>query len=1103
MSDANARKNSSGGLKFAAFTLGVTAIICGLSFGYAHLTRPLFEFETPEPIGNLAGTSTAPAPQPSHNRRSAEQFLEDEPWAQTANYQLRNDQAVLFTNAWETVEDDHAIRMRPFAMILQGTGGGENGGEDTRPITVTAASAYLRFQGAVRIADSNPGRIQFGALEGPVTIRGKDGLLISGSNFAFDEQTQKIWSDERIEFQYGPHHGKGRGVEIDLFRAGPAEAFETVAFSGLGRIHVRREVDTHLATTGTTLPGTDAAATTDRKTSEEATDESSGGDESDKPIRVVSDGPFEFDPATNVASFSENVRVYRPVDDGAPDTLHCNTLTIELSPKDDESEEAAQRRREELANLPPGEVAGQPVDPGLSPQKLIAVGSPLAVSSPTNDTKIFAETATYDVANGTLVFDSSVPVRVLRGPSLLTSGRVVVRHTDSGSFTDIDCLEGGSMRQLDPETGELDFDARWKDQMNVRNGVGGEGQLTITMIKDVLVRRPGQQFALAGQTVTMYADSVEGDPSDALISDASAPIDEESTSNFEPSKMVARDQVSLISPQLLAQTDLLEVDFVPAADPVASPPRPLKPDSGRRLEPLGGLLQNDRNIGFASVADSPTNVAAPRQAQRVTALKPSDEPLEDPYRMVADKIVVTVERKPNSSSLDATSQGEDETEQSDQIRKIVTTGHVQMWKKRPDNEEFRIIGDQLIVRRQPDGTQLADVMGKPAHVRDRGAHIQADMISLDRGANRAWVDGAGLLELPVKQSSSGAELDEPGRLDVWWTESMNFDGREAHFVGEVRTIMDDDRLICSEMTVRLTERISFAENGPGLDGGGPLGGSSQKSNSITTTSATAVTGNESPIEPADDSEDEGPQVESIVCTRGVEVDGYEFEEGVQKGTRRAKFWEFQVDNVTGKTTAKGPGWVKLWRRGERDRANLSVEATVVANTTVEKNEANWEFTRVDFSGNMSGRIGKNGQVTDGPQTATFHGGVQILYGPVPDGTATIEPEALPPEGGWMRCRSLQVTQKKGEEGKAATIELLAAGNAELEGRSFYARADTISYDESKEMYILRSLGDRWSTIWRQAKIGGKYSRADARTFKFIPSKNHLVSDQTRALDGLR
>ena len=82
--------------------------------------------------------------------------------------------------------------------------------------------------------------------------------------------------------------------------------------------------------------------------------------------------------------------------------------------------------------------------------------------------------------------------------------------------------------------------------------------------------------------------------------------------------------------------------------------------------------------------------------------------------------------------------------------------------------------------------------------------------------------------------------------------------------------------------------------------------------------------------------------------------------------------------------------------------------------------------------------------------------------------------------------------------------MLANGNAEMEGqnREFHGMADTISYDESKGMFMLRSIGTRKATIWRQTRPGAEPSRAEAQRMEFIPSRNDLKTFGTSGVEGL-
>ena len=283
--------------------------------------------------------------------------------------------------------------------------------------------------------------------------------------------------------------------------------------------------------------------------------------------------------------------------------------------------------------------------------------------------------------------------------------------------------------------------------------------------------------------------------------------------------------------------------------------------------------------------------------------------------------------------------------------------------------------------------------------------------------------------------------------------------------------MNTHRMNCQEMHVVLTERLLFTTD-------------------------------------EDDDDDQQPEIHYILCREGVDVESYEYRDGKLIEISRARFWDFRLNQRTGKTLALGPGWIKRWRHREGNRVGLSSVATVRANQPLEQETAGWKYTRIDFAGTSDGNTKQ--------KFATFHDRVQIVYGPVDRPDEIVDPDSLPKNGGWMRCQTLQVDQHEESDGGAGHMKLLSRGDVELEGRAFHARSDSvsneesryharadfISYDESKDLYLLRSLGNRKAKIWRQKKIGGNYSPAVAQRMEFIPARDYLRLDDATEVSGI-
>ena len=313
------------------------------------------------------------------------------------------------------------------------------------------------------------------------------------------------------------------------------------------------------------------------------------------------------------------------------------------------------------------------------------------------------------------------------------------------------------------------------------------------------------------------------------------------------------------------------------------------------------------------------------------------------------------------------------------------------------------------MERLPNGSQQAEA----AEIHDQDASLYGQTVRLDRRENKAWVDGEGLIRLPVKNDPNGKLLATARKLDVWWTERMVFDGLAANFYGDVRTILNDDHMYCDEMEVRFTKRFDFASAG---GRGAVLPG------------ATPKTANE-PGKQLTETDPDRPDVAEVFCRHGVEVMGYEYEGEKLLSVRQAKFWQFHLDRTTGNTKAEGPGWIDLFRRGNGNHAGLAADNAVRANAPIQQESEQWEYLHVDFGGTSLGNINH--------RSNTFHDDVKVVYGPTKDPNHKLRPDELPPDAGWMTCQLLTVTQRQPTEPEAKPYtELIAEKNVRLEGRTF-------------------------------------------------------------------
>src|SRR5262249_21412568 len=98
---------------------------------------------------------------------------------------------------------------------------------------------------------------------------------------------------------------------------------------------------------------------------------------------------------------------------------------------------------------------------------------------------------------------------------------------------------------------------------------------------------------------------------------------------------------------------------------------------------------------------------------------------------------------------------------------------------------------------------------------------------------------------------------------------------------------------------------------------------------------------------------------------------------------------------------------------------------------------------------------------------------------------------------------LQLRQNPETKLRKAYIEMEAAGNAVLDGRSFHALAHRVTYDESKGLYILSGDGKRHAKLWHERSPGVERSLNEAQQMLFIPSRNELKFDRSVGGQGFR
>lgn len=392
------------------------------------------------------------------------------------------------------------------------------------------------------------------------------------------------------------------------------------------------------------------------------------------------------------------------------------------------------------------------------------------------------------------------------------------------------------------------------------------------------------------------------------------------------------------------------------------------------------------------------------------------------------------------------------------LAEIYSEGHVSLTQPREDAPRpLTIKAEQMHLRNQGLNRQEVHLVGEPAKLDDPQLDLQGREVFFDRHRNLVWVDGQGELKLPVPRDLEGKPLANPAKLTITWNEQMVFDGLVATFTGRVIAGMFDSTMKCQKMEVRMQRRMKFERDS------GAVGKT---------------------------------EISTIVCRQQVEFDSSAILNSSLNQVRKGRFAAFAMNVQTGRAEAKGPGILQVWRRGQGKIAGLAPQAIAAPNQATRVKSGGWDYTQIEFADEL---IGLREQ-----RSTTCKGQVQVVYGPVSEPLEMFDVDRLPKDAFLVSSDSLQVTQPqhRPETGKEM-IELVAEGNAWLEGRAFSGQADVISYDSANDLFMLRSLGENDSELTHEQRSGGNRIPTVAKTIQFVRSQNVVNVDKVRFSSGLR
>ncbi|MCA9066245.1 MAG: hypothetical protein KDA96_24425, partial [Planctomycetaceae bacterium] len=384
-----------------------------------------------------------------------------------------------------------------------------------------------------------------------------------------------------------------------------------------------------------------------------------------------------------------------------------------------------------------------------------------------------------------------------------------------------------------------------------------------------------------------------------------------------------------------------------------------------------------------------------------------------------------------------------------------------------EDRNFSARGNFLFAEGGLQDNRKISLFGSPATVSGRLSSVEGPRILLSEQQEQMKVDGSGRLRLVVDRGFDGKPLPRPTPLEIYWGGQMEFQGTTARFDGDIRAVMKDGstqdlEVTCAALTVTFAESVRLR---PGAE------------NAWSVESAAAGSDDKRPAD-----------VSRLQAEGRVSLRFSQLEQGNPIGLHRAEMSDFDLDTTTGAFSGTGPGWIESTQPDSGGDVRVAPVVVARSNTAVRVSEQAFMYVKASFIGSVSGNIDS--------QLVTLQQHVSAVFGPVRHLGETVDvaehtTAALPEQTGILRCEELSVSAIPGEQPDSKSFSLLARQNASLEMRQLSGDADVVSYDHSKEQFILRTDGDHLATVLHRAQNGGDVRRVDGKRFEYYPGQNQL------------
>ncbi|MEO2019392.1 MAG: hypothetical protein ABGZ53_34080 [Fuerstiella sp.] len=1021
------------------FVLSVasTIALAGVYVVFRLLTSPFLEVERAKRTFTQLQTGDD---EPEFRRIASKWFPLDQ-WVSKSAMHFRHGGRYVYFQKYDLMDgpkQSPAVDFRPIAMLW-------NSESEDVPIRLVAKSAQLRHSKRFSLLDMDLGRITGGRLAGGVRLRGPRGLKISVPTLHLSEDSMKLWSSDRVDFAWEGHTGHASsGIDIYL-QSDSGDGLANV--TNISEIVLNGRVDCDFS-----LPGQRA------------------GDEELK-LKISAAKGFKYDFTTMTGVFQgisahsetqsstsdrpikrdEEVWVRRFNADSTVDQMVCPELKLQF--------------RNEFPNE-----SGMPADDRLHLENMTAWGKQVAFYSQEHNLTVLANNLHYAVDRRLIEISNTKVdhtgrqyfVDVRQDGSHLKVPRIRILHDTDGSIRRVECLGTGKLSAQPPSPSSDQqevaaagrqkprgaFTATWRQSMTLQLGEDGRTRI-VTLKEGASVAQPEAGFKLSADAIAMRLAetgvSSNADEHSTLPAGVVGPVSKPTSDSafdlgsLRPEVLTATENVVLISPDT----------------------------SGRLRERL--TVRFEHMIRRTSDENEPSG-----GVKTVAQTRPAKPELPSNADSATSKARVAFV----SDTLDAIVMMSEESDNREvEFHNLWLKGSVQVVRHAQKAEDsFTASGNQLYAAQGLNDNREVQLFGDPATVERLTETLEGPRIDLNELSGQAKVVGSGRIRFVSDTGFDGLPLLQPTPIDIFWSDHMEFQNRRAHFVGNIRVIMSDGKtqhmeVTCSGLDVYFDRDIALGQQ-------------------TSEGSFLAVQSGD------EDSSASGP-IERIECHSHVVVKIEQFAKGVTSARHNAEFADLSINLKTGDFNAIGRGFLSSMSPDRNGQLQGSSPATARANTPAQTHETAFVFMKAEFIGEIRGNLHR--------QEATLSHHVEAVVAPARrvdekinfDHVATAQ---LPERAGILSAEELTISAVPLAESESDSFAIVARENARLESQTISGTADVITYDHSKEQFILRAEGRGSVTVNHRVSIDSPFNKLVGKRFEYHRRTNKLNAEEIRSLE---